>query len=93
MAIVNTRAHTRHRCPHCGSVNDRASGLGHDNTGGPVDGDVSLCFQCAEFGVFDRSVPGGVREPTPEEVADIRSEASAMRAQAELKSLRGRILQ
>ena len=33
----------------------------------PEDGDVSMCFRCGEFCVFDDSAFGGMRKPTKKE--------------------------
>jgi hypothetical protein len=33
----------------------------------PDDGDVTLCFRCGKFCVFDSRAAGGLREPTKKE--------------------------
>lgn len=66
-------------CPTCGSEHELASS---PDGGAPVDGDVSLCWGCRCFAVFDASSPGGVRKPTPGEQAEITADAGVQRMSA-----------
>jgi hypothetical protein len=66
-------------CPFCGAKNDRSA-----HSGGllvlPDDGDVSICFGCAELSVFDSGVVGDLRKPTDEEAAAFAADADIQRA-------------
>lgn len=59
-------------CPHCGKVQDAASGLSSHY---PEPGDISVCFDCAGVSVFGEN---GARtrwpedEPMPQELLDAR---------------------
>jgi hypothetical protein len=52
-------------CPFCGQHHDAASPLRGDHV--PDDGDVSFCFGCGAFCVFDDNAYGGLRKPTKKE--------------------------
>jgi hypothetical protein len=56
-------------CPHCGRANDRHANLGNDDQAAP--GDVSICFGCHHIAVF---AAGGMRKPTPAELAAIEQD-------------------
>ena len=53
-------------CPHCGDVQDGATGVG---TEGPSNGDAIICSVCGKWGTHDDTAPGHWRFPTSEEVA------------------------
>ena len=53
-------------CPFCGQKHDATTNAqGHDVL--PDNGDVSLCFGCGAFCVFDEAAYGGMRKPTKKE--------------------------
>lgn len=64
-----------HSCPFCGRVNTMADN-GHDSI--PQDGDLSMCWKCGEFGVFNAD--GTVRKPTPSETAEIEEDPAVQAA-------------
>ena len=41
-------------CPVCGYVMDMATGV--NNTGGPVEGDISICMKCSTLLVFQEDL-------------------------------------
>jgi len=53
-------------CPYCGQHHDAATNVERRDYV-PDDGDVSLCFGCGEFCVFDNTAYGGMRKPTKKE--------------------------
>jgi hypothetical protein len=53
-------------CPHCLEPNDGATGLEAQN---PNEGDVSICFYCAEISVFGKNL--GLLKPSPSKLAQI----------------------
>lgn len=55
-----------HSCPHCGRVNELAGGAPDK---APVEGDVSLCWQCGGIAIF--TAGGSSRLPTHEEAIEI----------------------
>jgi hypothetical protein len=53
-------------CPFCNQHHEAVThGRGRDEF--PEDGDVTLCFGCGEFCVFDSDAYGGLRKPTKKE--------------------------
>jgi hypothetical protein len=44
----------------------------------PQDGDVSICFYCGKFAIFDSSLEDNIRKPTPAEMAEIKASEEAM---------------
>lgn len=53
-------------CWHCFAPNDAATGADHDEA--PTDGDVTLCIECGEWGIFEGE---SVRKPTDDEYVEI----------------------
>lgn len=53
-------------CPHCGYRHDAAAAVDDDERG-PEDGNLSLCFECGEWSVFE---DGNLRKPTDAEYLD-----------------------
>jgi hypothetical protein len=53
-------------CPFCRQHHDAATHAYRQDYL-PADGDVSLCFGCGEFCVFDDKAFGGMRKPTKKE--------------------------
>jgi hypothetical protein len=61
-------------CPFCGQRHDAATNAqGRDRL--PDDGDVSQCFRCGEFSIFDDKAYGGMRKPTKREQRAIARDA------------------
>jgi hypothetical protein len=54
-------------CPFCGQHHDAATSTERRDYV-PEDGDVSMCFSCGEFCVFDSEAYGGMRKPTKKEL-------------------------
>lgn len=59
-------------CPHCGKRHEL-----HDGAAPPVNGDVSFCIDCGEFGIFDSAESGHVRLPTEKEKREIDTDLYA----------------
>lgn len=57
------------KCPHCGREHEYHDGSTPDAK--PKPGDVSVCWKCRNFGIYTNF---GIRLPTPEEDAEIRSD-------------------
>jgi hypothetical protein len=53
-------------CPFCNQEHEAAT-LVVGTVPVPHDGDVSLCFKCGTFCIFDSAVYGGLRKPTKSE--------------------------
>jgi hypothetical protein len=53
-------------CPHCDEHHEVAT-LTRGELEYPDDGDVSLCFKCGRFCVFDSDAYGGMRKPNKKE--------------------------
>lgn len=64
-------------CVWCGTRHDRATNADASEAGQPVDGDVTICFACGEWLVFERSY---LRAPTPEEFIEIGLDEDCRRA-------------
>jgi hypothetical protein len=62
-------------CPFCRAPHEVASCVGADKL--PKDGDLSLCFNCGEWGIFTDKVPGKLRKPTDDEYARIAASPTA----------------
>jgi len=59
-------------CPHCGRRNEL-----HDGEAQPVNGDVSFCIKCGQFGIYDL---GSAREsrlrlPSLQEAEEVMADA------------------
>jgi hypothetical protein len=67
------------RCVWCGARHDRASNAEPNETRPPVDGDVTMCFVCGEWLVFDG---GQLRAPTTAEYDEIAAGKAFRRARA-----------
>lgn len=66
-------------CPYC----TRRHELVTEALGGkikPQDGDVTICFTCGGFCMFDSAVGGGLRKPTDNEYGEILENAMFMDA-------------
>lgn len=51
-------------CPFCRIKHEVASCI---DVKVPKDGDITLCFECGEWGVFADNAPGKLRKPTDAE--------------------------
>lgn len=60
-------------CPHCGMVQECVAQLTPAQPG-PQDGDLSFCLTCGCFGVMDRTAPGGVKKPGPEQADQLTND-------------------
>jgi hypothetical protein len=59
--------HMVHICPHCGEIHESVSPAKTPHAV-PIDGDVSMCFVCGEWSVFEHAA---LRLPNAEEHAFI----------------------
>jgi hypothetical protein len=59
------------KCWNCGRENNRQLEA-IDEDGPPKNGDVSFCFQCGNFAIFDYSFEDNVRKPTPAENFELK---------------------
>lgn len=66
-------------CPYCGQRNDDAA---HASGVRPQDGDATMCWTCRCLGIFEASVPGGVRKPTPQEMAKLMADPDVQKVLA-----------
>lgn len=48
------------KCPYCGKLNELASSQ-TDRGAKPDDGDVSICIDCGNVALFDKTMKGGAR--------------------------------
>jgi hypothetical protein len=53
-------------CPFCDQHHEAVT-LAYGELPFADDGDVTLCFDCGQFCVFDRDAHGGLRKPTKKE--------------------------
>lgn len=54
------------QCWKCGTIHDCTSQVKKEGSL-PKNGDVSLCFECGAFAIFDDSFEDRIRKPTPSE--------------------------
>lgn len=55
-------------CPFCGEVMDAVSAMRkHVKQREPRQNDISFCFKCGEWAIFDLRLKGGLRKPVHEE--------------------------
>lgn len=60
------------RCWSCGAENELTTHPWEEMV--PKNGDISFCFQCGEFAIFDDTLVDGARKPSPSENDEIRSD-------------------
>jgi thymidine kinase len=65
------RERLRTVCPHCGQAHDEVAELDGKEQAEPADGDLTLCFKCGQWAVFDARGEAGLRPPTDLEVLAI----------------------
>ena len=78
------------KCPHCGYVMDRTTGLMGPEA--PKPGDYSICFQCYDWSTYQDDL--SLRTITAEEIADMPEDVHstlvrATKAIQDAKSRRG----
>jgi hypothetical protein len=74
-------------CPYCGYHFD-AVGTAEGGPGAPVEGDVTVCLNCAEVLTFEAA--DGLRKLTPEEQAALKDDpdwADTREAQFKLRTM------
>jgi hypothetical protein len=74
-------------CPNCGKVLDAVTGVDHENA--PVAGSVTICINCSGLSVFQDDLT--LREPTPEEMADLMAQPEVQRVLMALGKYRARL--
>lgn len=67
------------QCPHCGKWNNLHSLPGEEVVSRPTEGDVSFCFGCGQFSMYDKRIAGQLRLPTDAESVEIYLDAGAQR--------------
>ena len=67
-------------CPHCGRTNEAHAGVDDDQR--PEPGDVSICWACRQPSLYTET---GLRLPTAEEDAEIRSDPNVRQALAAMR--------
>lgn len=67
-------------CPYCGTSNDAATDPTEDRLA-PAPGDVSVCFTCGEFLLFDHKLR--TRKPTYVELAGLATDPAARTIKAD----------
>ena len=76
--FVPPRNPWKSRCWHCGYECDSVMFLQDANTVvQPRDGDLALCGECSAPGIFDSTMPDGVRKPSPREMDEIEAQLGA----------------
>lgn len=68
------------RCWSCGAEHDSYTMAfdDEDTTTVPRNGDLSFCFSCGAFAIYDDSFVDEVRKPTPSENHEIRTDKTLM---------------
>ena len=61
---LDWHGHHPARCPYCGKANDEVAELLGQRDDPPENGDISLCFSCGQFAIFDDHDPNRVRLPS-----------------------------
>jgi hypothetical protein len=71
------------QCWNCGY---KCDSVFHVDSGGkpvqPENGDISVCFRCKSPAIFDRTMPDGVRKPSPREMDELEASAELRRVWA-----------
>jgi hypothetical protein len=70
------------RCPNCGTRMDAAAFANNAQHVEPKGGDVSLCFHCGQFTIFNDDL--NLRLPTPAESARLASDPEVQKAHSAL---------
>jgi len=65
------------RCWYCGAENNRTVSI--VETASPNDGDLSFCFHCGHFAIWDSSLTDGIRKPDPSENDWLKANKEAKR--------------
>lgn len=71
-------------CPHCGAENDAFTPV-TDPDSYPEEGDVSLCFSCAELAIFTGHGLE-VRLPSDAELAELNADKRITTAQTTIRA-------
>jgi len=66
------------RCWNCGAEHNRTVSI-VDREDGPNDGELSFCFQCGHFAIWDSSLTDGVRKPSPSENDRLKASKSVQK--------------
>lgn len=73
-------------CPWCGKKNEVNRGVGHDEP--PSPGDVSICFECTQLGVYDDEMR--MRKPTAEEAVVLSTDPNVIAGVFALMALKAK---
>jgi hypothetical protein len=65
-------------CPWCTSIHDCAANV--NGEGAPEDGNINLCIRCECISIYDSTLPGGLRLPTPIEMSEAMEDEDVQRA-------------
>jgi hypothetical protein len=67
------------RCWNCGTEHDRVASADHNEIPTPNNGDITFCFMCGSFAIFDDAFPDAIRKPNPDENFEIRHNKTLQR--------------
>lgn len=70
-------------CPGCGTANDGRMDASVTVIYG-ADGDVSVCFYCSAIAIYVGTPPVALREPTEQELAEIKADPGIQKLLADL---------
>jgi hypothetical protein len=73
-------------CPFCRARHDAVTLASGGKQDVPVEGDVTLCFTCGQFCVFDAT--GGLRVPTPGELVVINADPRVRKARESWEAIK-----
>ena len=66
-------------CWSCGFANNRQATVRGDDSA-PVNGNVSICFQCGRPAIYDSTLVDNVRKPTPAEMDELMDDEDVIKA-------------
>jgi hypothetical protein len=72
--MTSVLMHEKTACPFCGEAHPLAAHTPGNDDRAPENGDLSFCFDCGEWAVFDNRLKGGCRKPTHSEYAEIATD-------------------
>jgi len=78
-------------CPFCDTCHDAVTAApGNTDRFIPEDDDVSLCFACGRFSLYDSEKEGGLRRPTAAEQHELDHDKSCRQMLTAWKTLKRR---
>ena len=67
------------RCWNCGFENNRIRNATDNDDLEPKNGNLSFCYQCGTFAIFDDTFEDGVRKPSPREQDEIDTDEQTLK--------------